>query len=356
MTILFLSGSLEPGKDGVGDYTRALAAECTRFGHEGFLLSINDPWVDAVVAEHHLLRLGTNLPWRRRVKAARRFVTDSRPDMVSLQFVPYSFHPAGVNLELPQLLLAIVGQVPVQVMFHELWIGEQVGAPMKNRVVGFFQRKIIGGLVKSLRWRIAHTSNLTYVALLNRFGIASKHLPLFGNVPVVATEAPAHEGRLHLGMFGAIHPEWSPDELLARLVPLGKPIQLSHIGRIGPGEPLWQRLVERHGSEIELHRLGEQRLEGISAFLSALDFGISTTPRSLVGKSGCVASMLEHGLPVMVTRDDVHFRGIPVPALDSELLIPLDEMMLERLASVRRQPPKPRLPEVAKQFLDDIAA
>ena len=42
MKLLFLCSSLEPGRDGVGDYTRRLAGECLRQGHEVRLLSLND--------------------------------------------------------------------------------------------------------------------------------------------------------------------------------------------------------------------------------------------------------------------------------------------------------------------------
>ena len=66
--------------------------------------------------------------------------------------------------------------------------------------------------------------------------------------------------------------------------------------------------------------------------------------------------MLDHGLPVIVSRNDVHFRGMPKPDLISDLLIPVDETFLERLKSARRRKPQPQLPHVAEQFLKDIGA
>jgi hypothetical protein len=358
MKILFLAGSFEPGKDGVGDYTRTLATECARLGHETFLLGLNDPWINAPVLDRQLLRLGAKASWPDRVSAAQSFLTENRPDMVSLQFVPYSFHPAGLNFALPQLLGSIIGQTPVQTMFHELWTGCQVGAPAKARILGFCQRKIIKATVRNLGSQLIHTSNSIYIQLLRPQGIDAKHLPLCGSVPIVLAENLPRRGDniLRLALFGSIHPEWFPNELFARLRILGRPIQLSHIGRIGPGESVWMDLTKRYESEIELHRLGEQSTEKISEFFSSVDFGISTTPLSLIGKSSCVAAMLDHGLPVIVNRNDVHFAGISAATLASELLIPMDERFLERLTSARRQPPKARLPEVAAQFLSDIGA
>jgi glycosyltransferase involved in cell wall biosynthesis len=340
----------------VGDYTRELAAECARRGHQISLVSLNDPWIKTPLRESGLLRLGSNQSWVDRLTAAKTFFAEAAPELVSLQFVPYSFHPAGLSFALPQVLKAIFGRTPVQIMFHEIWIGEQIGTPLKTRVFGFCQRKIIETLVKKLACRVMHTSNPAYVQLLGRHRITAKHLPLFGGVPIVPVEneAERNDPVLRLGIFGSIHPEWSPDEMFTQLQTLGKPIQLAHIGRIGPGESVWTELTKRYGSEIEFSRLGEQPLAEISRFFSSIDFGVSTTPLALIGKSSCVAAMLDHGLPVIVNRDDVHFRGIPAPALTSELLIPVDKKFLARLKSVRRQSPHAQLPQVAEQFLREI--
>ena len=45
MVILFLTGCLQPGKDGVGDYTRLLARECIRQGQACCLIALDDPYV-----------------------------------------------------------------------------------------------------------------------------------------------------------------------------------------------------------------------------------------------------------------------------------------------------------------------
>ena len=358
MKILFLTGSLEPGKDGVGDYTRLLANECGERGHQVSLLGLNDPWASGPLREKTLLRLGAKMSWSEKVKQARAFGSGVAPQIVSLQFVPYSFHPAGLPFALPQVLRAIIGLVPVHIMFHEIWIGAHTGAPLKSRAFGFCQRKIVQTLVKSLNCRVIHTSNGVYTQLLNRRGIGARHLALFGNVPITPEPNKVEVNRevLRLGMFGSIHPEWSADNLFPLLAALGKPIQLFHVGRIGPGEAIWDDLKKQHGSQIGLRRFGEQSLERISQLLLSADFAISTTPLTLLGKSSCVAAMLDHGLPIIVNRDDIRFTGIPETGAISELIIPIGESFLERLTSVKRQPPKPRLPEIAAQFLNDIGA
>jgi glycosyltransferase involved in cell wall biosynthesis len=355
--ILFIVGSLEPGKDGVGDYTRTLGDECRRIGHETFLMSLNDSWIDKPARENRFLRLPSTMPWTSRIKAGRTFVTENRPDLVSLQYVPYSFHPAGLRFALPKIMQAIIGRVPAHLMLHELWIGGQTGAPFKVKVFGFCQRKIIKSLATRMACRIIHTSNAVYARLLSRYGVQAKILPLFGSVPVMpnAVVTPRNDNTLRLGLFGSIHPEWSPEELFARLQALGKPIQVCHIGRIGPGESVWNAVLQRYEAEIQFQRFGEQSLENISQFFLSLDFGVATTPLSLIGKSSTVAAMLDHGLPVIVSRNDVHFRGIPEENPAPERLISVDESFIDRVKTVKRLNPEPSLPKIARQFVDDLA-
>jgi hypothetical protein len=54
---------------------------------------------------------------------------------------------------------------------------------------------------------------------------------------------------------------------------------------------------------------GERSPSEISKILQALDLGLATTPRQMIQKSGSVSAMLEHGLRILVTRDDWRLRG-----------------------------------------------
>jgi glycosyltransferase involved in cell wall biosynthesis len=354
--ILFMVGSSEPGKDGVGDYTRTLGDECRRLGHETFLMSLNDSWIEKPSRENRSLRLPSTMPWASRIKTGRTFVAENHPDLVSLQYVPYSFHPAGLSFALPKIVQTIIGRASAHLMLHEVWIGSQIGAALKEKVFGFCQRKIIKSLVTGMACRAIHTSNTVYARLLSQHKIHAKILPLFGSIPIVPNAAVASRDNnaLRLGLFGSIHPEWSPEELFARLQVLGKPIQVYHIGRIGPGESLWNEVVQRYEAEIRFQRFGEQSFENISRFFLGLDFGVATTPLSLIGKSSSVAAMLDHGLPVIVSRNDVHFQGIADEELGSERLISVDESFVDRARTAKRLNPEPSLPKIARQFLDDL--
>jgi hypothetical protein len=64
--------------------------------------------------------------------------------------------------------------------------------------------------------------------------------------------------------------------------------------------------------------------------------------------------MLEHGVPVIVNRDDVQFEFDAAPE-PSPLLYRMDEGLASWLAQPRpRMPPAPRLASMATQFIADL--
>jgi hypothetical protein len=60
--------------------------------------------------------------------------------------------------------------------------------------------------------------------------------------------------------------------------------------------------------------------------------------------------MIEHGLPVIVNRDDVHYRGIDTRGTQ-EGVIAMDASLIQRLRAAKRREAHSRLPAVADQFL-----
>ena len=357
MKIAFLTSCLEPGCDGVGDYTTLLAEECAQAGHPACRIALNDSRINAPRAEAGALRLPESLPWGERVARARDFIEGFGPDYISLQFVCYGFHPRGIDWHLAVRLREITGGLPVEIMFHELWIGAENGASLKDRVTGSLQRHGVMRVLDALRPRVVHTSNPAYAAVLQARGIGARILPLFGSVPVLpgAPVAQRMPDRLAFGMFGTLHPVWPPEPLFSRLGLLGKKITILHAGRLGSGEALWEKITRDYGGAFEFQRLGALPPEKIAEYFSTLDFGIATSPWEIIGKSASVAAMLEHGLPVIVNRDDTHYDGWRETGY-SPLLIRMDEDLPARLAAAKRGVPRRILPEIASRFLEDLHA
>ena len=120
------------------------------------------------------------------------------------------------------------------------------------------------------------------------------------------------------------------------------------------GAALWKKIQRDYDGVFEFLTIGVQSPEDLANFFAELDFGIATTPWEIIGKSAAAAAMLEHGLPLIVNRDDAHYRDWSAEGY-SPLLIKLGDDLPTRLAAARRGVPRRILPDVARQFLNDLA-
>ena len=329
MRIAFIASSLEPDRDGVGDYTRHLAAECIRQGHESIILGLNDTAVLGRLFESQesegtpvsVQRLSAALPWSERAALARMWLDDFNPDWVSLQFVCFGFHPKGLPWRLAKPLKHIIDGKPVQFMFHELWVGCRAKAKLKLRVWGALQRWVVLDCHRGLRPCVTQTSNTTLAKLLSRHGIEAKILPLFSHIPVrapsgwldselIRLQIKRDEGHpwVLLGIFGAIHAEWSAngwlDYLVDRAAGQGKRVALLGIGKVSPVALERFRTACQRDQRVFGYHFGPQSAERISDFLHLIDIGLPTIEHSFLGKSSGAAAMAEHGVPLLVTRID----------------------------------------------------
>src|SRR5215472_14761109 len=95
--IMLVCGGLEPGRDGVGDYCRRLAAELTRLGISCSILALNDGYATSEIRASsegpvRLIRLPSALSHAAKLACARAAIADFDPDWISLQFVSYGFN------------------------------------------------------------------------------------------------------------------------------------------------------------------------------------------------------------------------------------------------------------------------
>ena len=381
MNILFICASLEPGRDGVGDYTLRLAGECARRGQVCTVLALHDPYVrlasDRTPDHVRLIRLPAGAPWSERLTAAIGVLREIAPDWVSWQLVAYGFHPRGF---LPGALLQRAGALRgprCHVMVHELWLGLETGAGWRARALGWLQRRGVLCLLDQLDPDCVHTSNSAYQRSLIREGYAAEILGLFGNVPITdaspdddsalarwlpATPDRAGAAPLVALTFGTLHPQWQPvttvDWLLATARRLGRAPALIALGRAGVHAAGILHEFRQQGVLVGL--TGEVDGPTVSRLMRAADLGLAPHPWALIGKSGAAAVMLEHGLPVLVPRDDWQLRGDAAPtgvAADPLLtrLAGLDAAGTDRWLAARRAP-QSSLPGIAEEFLQALAA
>jgi len=367
--------------DGVGDYTRRLAVELNALGHRCHLLALADTHAQDTTAGEFpasngvvsYLRLPASQPWRERVRQARRFRERIAPDWISWQIVPYGFDPRGLSFGLGGRCREIAGNCRSQVMFHEVWIGEAEEVPLKNKIVGKLQRYIIRDLVRTLQPAVVHTHMPLYQHLLGTVGARATILPLFGNIPLTThphpdwlkEKWPVGWAQLDLAerqswwlfvIFGSIHPEWNPDDFWQRSSQVaqraGKKCLFISIGRPGAaGERILHELQKHEGNSWQLLQLGQQSEEEISQCLLMADFGVSAVPPEYIFKSGTATAMIEHGLPIIVTRPTLRYAHCPPEVLSIGMKNVTRDFDLEALKKTK---PESLLPIVAKQFIEDL--
>jgi hypothetical protein len=373
--ITFITGSLEPGKDGVGDYARQLAGACRRLGHSCRLLAFNDRHIEHTQEAERSLRLAASTHWPERTRLARQWLASWQPDWISLQFVSYGFHPKGIVGEVVPHLTSLFEDRAVHLMLHELWIGAEQGASWRHRLTGNLQRRGILSLIQRTRPNAIQTTNAAYVGLLARRGVRAGLLPLCGNIPVASEfdscwlereliahgtpeeHAVSRARSWRFGIFGSLHPGWHYEPLLSQIgqaaSSAARQVIIASIGRSGPDRSLWQNLQRRYGERFSLVALGERTSDEVSAFLQSVDFGIALTPWELIGKSGSAAAMADHGLPVIVAGRDVSY-GSAAATSPSSLFYRLGPDFDRWLSRARRQSPSSRLQSMATQFLSEL--
>ncbi len=317
MKIIFLCGSLEPGRDGVGDYTRRLAIEMIKQGHEIAAISLNDWYVTKEFfgiqhAENinlQVLRLPSSYSSDQRFTRAKQWIDHLNPEWLSLQFVNFAFNLRGLHFGLGKKLAFIGNGRKWHIMFHELWVGMAVEAKAKHIIWGKVQRKLIKSLILKLKPSVIHTQSQLYLAQLTRLGFKAEYLPLFSNIPKIQHASvyvdddfkTTKDNGISFVVFGTIQPLSPVEQFAKEASDFAKSnhvkISFIFIGRNGSELEHWVSVLKEENLLVEL--VGEQSPEKISAILSQASMGISTSSIAYIEKSGTVVAMREHGLPVI---------------------------------------------------------
>jgi hypothetical protein len=335
------------------------------------LLAIHDEHASAPIVEEIQMERGHALPvmrlspakaWTARFERAHAFVETHAPDWVSWQIVPYGFHPKGIIPDSAFEFSRLGAGRHNHVLLHELWIGLSFGEPFKNRMYGFFQRRALIEFIQNIAPEVIDTTNPAYRAALIRHGCAPGVLPLCGNIPVEPMPPVPRGLEWTGGIFGTLHPQLDPRACISALARAAGAarctLRILGFGRLGAhGDKLFAQLKNEYAGRVAFENLGERSPAEISRLLQSLDFGIATHPWALIGKSGAVAAMLDHGLPVIVPRDDWSLRQPPTPPpLRDPLIVRLSDTPSELMAGwlARRRPPQPRLAALASAFLSRL--
>jgi len=308
LKIIFICGTIEPGRDGVGDYTRRLAGEVIRQGNEASIISINDSFSKTIEVTKQIdddiaitiYRLPKTLSTNKRFQQLHTWIQQLDPNWISLQFVAYSFHEKGLPFLLGRNLTQLSKGRNWHIMFHELWVGLANDENIKYQIIGGLQKKIIANLITQLSPKLIHTQTEIYKREIEHIGHTSKLLSLPSNIPVTGkiTDTP---NTIAMVIFGSIYPN-APYQIFAKevnryLKETKQKGTLTLVGRNGHEKNNWVRAFKSNNIPVTV--LGEQSVSSISNVLSNSTLGIITTPAYLLEKSGSAAALRLHHLPIV---------------------------------------------------------
>lgn len=362
MKLLFICGSVEPGKNGVGDYCLQLGHELARFGIKSYFLAWNDAFVDEVQETSNTLRFPKNTSSELHLQKARDFIQDNKIGAISLQWVAYAYNKKGLPISFANDLKSLAKLVSKRhLMVHEIWIGVEPDSPLKHKWVGKIQRIVFSKAVRNWRPKVSHTQAPFYQDHLKKIGLHTKLLPLFGNIPIakkISNESIDPDTITGI-LFGSIPNDADFAPFLRILNQQAEKadcqVRIQCIGRNGDAYNALAEAVKSH-SNLSIDKSGYLSEEAISYELQKAHFGLGVARPHLLCKSGVVAAFNEHGLPILSTR-----KGKVPEVLFSEkyLEVPLIELdALEHISirELKRSNPKPKALAVAQSMADDLTS
>jgi len=371
--IVFICGSLEPGKDGVGDYTRRFSAELIIRGHQVVIVAINDrnlsqeftgsqQFEDITIS---VFRIPASVSQNERFKRAAGWIENFDPQWLSLQFVPFAFNKRGLPFGIGKLFQKLGKSRRWHIMIHELWVGMDREANFKFVLWGWVQMRLIQSMLKRIKFLRINTQTDLYLKMIGKIGFQSHYLPLFGNIPVALSLKPGsacselketERKLISFVVFGGIHLEAPIGQFAKELRIYGNEkcidFKLRIIGRCGSDQKRWVQEWEDEGLSVEV--FGEQPNEFVSEVLSSSNMGISSTPIALIEKSGSFAAMREHGLNVICISRPWNPRGYSNQILPNGAMEYKQGSGIEILKAILSKSTKSESAEVVQQFVDNL--
>ena len=340
MNILFLCGSLEPGKDGVGDYTRRLAAALIRKGHDAQIIALCDKHSKTYVAQQQeiektlvpVYRIPQKTTYRERFKLSQGLVDDLQPNWVSLQYVPYSFHPKGLPFWLPRFLKKLKGNHQWHIMFHEVLTP---GSNFFSKIIRLTQILLTKKMSNITRVSLINTSITPYSELLYKLGINSRILPLFSNIPISNSFSnhKINSEIITIGLFSKFKLNDPIRNTLMEIFSLVKKegFKLKFLligGSIIDCNNFEHFCRLNYIDKLEVEKTGFLNEEEVSLKIRECDIGLSPVKSSILGKSGSALAFVEHGVKLVLpfinqkqTIDEDFFKHNIYSKIDSKLFL-----------------------------------
>ncbi|MXV17449.1 glycosyltransferase family 4 protein [Hufsiella ginkgonis] len=374
MKVMFITGSMEPGRDGVGDYIRRMSGELIHRGISVSVLALHDRHCQKHITVmqqsdgHRFLVMRIPDAWSAvdRYDQAYFWMEEMNPDWVSLQYVPFAFHIRGFHKGLGKLLSRLGDGRRWHIMLHEMWVGMAKEEPFKLQAWGWVQRFFIRSLLEKLQPEFIHTNTFLYREYLAQWKFKSVFLPVFSNIPATGAAhlqagkpfAIREKREIIFVVFGSIHRNVPivpfAEEASVYAKANNVPVSLVFLGRCGGEQERWIKAWESAGLPFIV--LGELSPARVSEVLQGCTIGLSSTACAVAQKSGSFAAMLEHGLPVIGVSNPWTPRGAGPQKTPAGMVIYERGKLSACLLSIEEHPGYHTVTEVAEVMATTLFA
>ena len=301
MNILFITNTLPPVVDGVGDYTLNLAREFAKHGHHVSIVCKHDDRVRRDYTDIAVYPIVEK--WDRKAsKIVMQLIQKDNVNIVLLQYVPHGFEKNGLPFSLVHLTSCIKKRgIALFTFFHEVCIGND-GSHSLRRRIGSFCMALIAKRV-ALNSQFVATSIGHYKKRLEKLSVRNvETIPIPSNVPnCLLSESEistlkkeiAHDDETIITLFG--NRDFSiVVEAIEKIIDCGRKIKIIALGKANSSIP----------KKDFVFFTGPKPIEELSAYLKLTD--ILVLPEDVRSgcslKSGSLAASLQFGIPTITTK------------------------------------------------------
>jgi hypothetical protein len=187
--------------------------------------------------------------------------------------------------------------------------------------LGFLQRLLILRLIKEINPKFSYTNTDLYSYILNNESVSTSVMPVFSNLKYNRKILPKNTigKKITFAIFGTIH-DGAPVIKFIKSIKLhynhfSEPDFIFHfIGNSGKHIEQWTSVLVSEKIKFKIHGFCSDNF--ICNLLSTTDFAITTTPYLLLDKSGCVATYLDLGIPILCVSKSWNVKGYQFKNID----------------------------------------
>ena len=298
MNVALLFPALPPVLDGIGDHTARLAEALARAGHDVRVLTAQ---VDADPVPGAEVRCVLDAARPSDFRGLFDAVDANVPDVLVVQYNPFSWGRYGFNVALPERLRQLKRRHPAMtlaVMMHEPFVPV---TDWKFAVMTTWQRWQL--------WRLGHIADVFFCSIepwAERFSqwfprTPVLHLPIGCNIPVTTLDRDAvrsrfgFEDRLVVGLFGSAL-RYVPDCVTAAAEAISEKDESALVVYVGTKggavQDAWEGAVD----------LGPLPAPDVSAVFQSMDLYLTPYPDGASTRRGTLMAGLAHGVPTLTTE------------------------------------------------------